>query len=113
MGKSESYTQSKLALTLWSFNFVKQHPNITTIAVNPGSLSNTKMANETYGQHWSPSEKGVNILYSLALYTAHDNESGSYFDNDKGGYTNEHPDAYNTNKIDFLTSITKEIGLTI
>ncbi|MBU2996338.1 SDR family NAD(P)-dependent oxidoreductase [Cellulophaga baltica] len=113
VSESESYAQSKLALTMWSFNFAKQHPNITTIAVNPGSLLNTKMAKEAYGQHWSPAEKGVDILYSLALDTAHDNESGSYFDNDKGGYTNAHPDAYNTSKIDFLASITKEICLTI
>ena len=42
---NSSYAQSKLALTMWSFNVAKQKPEITVIAVNPGSLLNTKMAN--------------------------------------------------------------------
>ncbi|WP_231743015.1 SDR family NAD(P)-dependent oxidoreductase [Winogradskyella endarachnes] len=84
INSSDSYAQSKLALTMWSFNFAKQHPNITTIAVNPGSLLNTKMAKEPYGQHWSPAEKGVDILYSLAMDSIHANKTGSYFDNDRG-----------------------------
>lgn len=46
LGANEAYAQSKLALTMWSFNFAKQHPNIVTLAVNPGSLLNTKMAKE-------------------------------------------------------------------
>ncbi|MBU2921095.1 SDR family NAD(P)-dependent oxidoreductase [Winogradskyella psychrotolerans] len=106
---SESYAQSKLALTMWSFHFAKQHPSITTIAVNPGSLLNTKMAKEAYGQHWSPAEKGVDILYDLAMSEPHKNQSGTYFDNDKGSYNNAHPDAYNDDKIKLLLTLTKTI----
>lgn len=91
---SEAYAQSKLALTMWSFAFAKANPEIITIAVNPGSLLNTKMAKEAYGQHWSPAEKGVNILYDLAISNAHENDSGKYFDNDKGAFSKAHPDAY-------------------
>ncbi|MFD2823526.1 SDR family NAD(P)-dependent oxidoreductase [Lacinutrix iliipiscaria] len=106
---SESYAQSKLALTMWSFNFAKNHPNITTIAVNPGSLLNTKMVKEAYGQHWSPAEKGAAILYDLALLERHKNQSGRYFDNDKGVYANAHQDAYDHKKITTLLTATQEI----
>ena len=106
---NEAYAQSKLALTMWSFYFAKQHSNITTIAVNPGSLLNTKMAKEAYGQHWSPAEKGVDILYNLAISEANNNDSGKYFDNDKGSFSNAHPDAYNEDKIEALLSNTNMI----
>lgn len=106
---NEAYAQSKLALTMWSFYFAKQHPNITTIAVNPGSLLNTKMAKEAYGQHWSPAEKGLDILYNLAISEANKNESGKYYDNDKGSFSNAHPDAYNEAKIQTLLEITNTL----
>lgn len=88
---------------MWSFHFAKQLPNITTIAVNPGSLLNTKMANEAYGQHWSPAEKGVNIIYDLATSDAYKDASGKYFDNDKGDtigrFSAAHPDVYDDFKV--------------
>ncbi|WP_055444817.1 SDR family NAD(P)-dependent oxidoreductase [Lacinutrix himadriensis] len=111
--ENSTYAQSKLALTMWSFNLAKQEPKITVIAVNPGSLLNTKMANEAYGQHWSPAEKGVDILVDLALSDDYKNDSGKYFDNDKGdpkGYfAPAHPDAYADSKIERLLSITKRL----
>lgn len=106
---SEAYAQSKLALTIWSFTFAKANPVITTIAVNPGSLLNTKMANEAYGQHWSPAEKGVNILYDLAISKAHQNDSGKYFNNDKGIFEKAHPDAYDDVLVTKLITKTEEI----
>lgn len=108
-----AYAQSKLALTMWTFNFAKQHPNIATIAVNPGSLLNTKMVKETFGQYWSPAEKGVDILYSLALDVIHANKSGHYFDNDMGSYNNAHPDAYDLTKISALMNSTNELLIAI
>lgn len=109
VNSSESYAQSKLALTMWSVYLSKQEPNITVIAVNPGSLLNTKMANEAYGQHWSPAEKGVEILYSLAVNAMHTSHSGHYFDNDKGSYNNAHPDAYDRTKTEQLLSDTNAL----
>ena len=109
VNSSESYAQSKLALTMWSFYLAEQEPNITIIAVNPGSLLNTKMANEAYGQHWSPAEKGVDILYSLAVDAIHVSKSGHYFDNDKGSYNNAHPDAYDKAKIEHLLNDTNTL----
>lgn len=110
---SEAYAQSKLALTMWSFAFAKAHPDITTIAVNPGSLLNTRMANEAYGQHWSPATKGSDILYDLAISEAYKNSTGQYFDNDKGNpkgeFAKAHPDAYDQELITKLLSKTAEI----
>ncbi|WP_282123396.1 SDR family NAD(P)-dependent oxidoreductase [Algibacter mikhailovii] len=106
---STCYAQSKLAITMWSFYLAKQEPTITVIAVNPGSLLNTKMANEAYGQHWSPAEKGVNILYDLASQKEHGSDSGKYFDNDRGVFAKAHPDAYNKDKIEALITITNNI----
>jgi len=111
--ENSTYAQSKLALTMWSFDLAEQEPNITVIAVNPGSLLNTKMANEAYGQHWSPAEKGVNILYDLALSEEYKNDSGKYFDNDKGDpkghFSSAHIDAYDEEKIKELLLLTESV----
>jgi len=48
-----AYAQSKLALTMWSFDLAKKEDKLLVIAVNPGSLLHTKMATEAYGQYWS------------------------------------------------------------
>lgn len=109
ISSNEAYAQSKLALTMWSFDFARENPNIVTIAVNPGSLLNTRMVIEAYGQHWSPAEKGGNILYELAISTNHNNNSGKYFDNDKGIFYEAHKDAYNQNKINELLIETTQI----
>ena len=111
--ENSTYAQSKLALTMWTFHLAKQEPNITVIAVNPGSLLNTKMANEAYGQHWSPAEKGVDVLVDLALSEDYKNDSGKYFDNDKGdpkGYFSPaHADAYSNEKIKNLVALTDSL----
>lgn len=109
----QAYAQSKLALTMWNTHIAQTHKNITSIAVNPGSLLNTKMANEAYGQYWSPADKGANILYELATSEAYNNSSGKYFDNDKGAekghFSSPHPDANNQEKIDVLLSKTETL----
>ncbi|AXT49697.1 SDR family NAD(P)-dependent oxidoreductase [Aquimarina sp. BL5] len=110
---NEAYAQSKLALTMWSFAFAKENPSITTIAVNPGSLLNTNMANEAYGQHWSPASKGSDILYDLAISEDYKDSTGKYFDNDKGNpkgnFAKAHQDAYDDELITKLVTKTEEI----
>ena len=84
----DAYAQSKLALTMWSMALADTvvSNDINVIAVNPGSLLNTKMANEAYGQHWSSADKGANILTELAISDEFADDTGTYFDNDiKGG----------------------------
>ncbi|WP_116769102.1 SDR family NAD(P)-dependent oxidoreductase [Maribacter litoralis] len=107
LGANEAYAQSKLALTMWSFDLAAKEPSILVVAVNPGSLLNTKMAKEAYGQHWSPAEKGVDILYDLSMTDLA--KTGQYFDNDKGSYATAHPDAYNSEKIKELLKTTDQL----
>lgn len=106
---NESYAISKLALTMWSFHLAKELEDIAVIAVNPGSLLNTKMANEAYGQHWSPAEKGSDILYDLAVSEDHKGITGKYFDNDNNVYANAHPDAYDEEAINELIKFTEKL----
>ena len=108
LGVNEAYAQSKLALTMWSFDLAAKESNILVVAVNPGSLLNTKMAHEAYGQHWSPAEKGVDILYDLSMTDKA--KTASYFDNDKGGYSQAHPNAYSEAKIKELLAISNSIS---
>lgn len=109
-----TYGQSKLAILMWSFYFAKKHKDILTIALNPGSLLNTKMVAEAYGKFWSSADKGANIIYDLAVsntYTLAD--SGKYFDNDqgeiKGRFNEAHPNAYNENLVNGLIEETNKI----
>ena len=39
----------------------------------------------------------------------HKNQSGTYFDNDKGSYNNAHPGAYDEDKIKLLVTLTESI----
>ncbi|WP_372744803.1 SDR family NAD(P)-dependent oxidoreductase [Lutibacter sp.] len=109
ISSNEAYAQSKLALTMWSFAFAKANPSITTIAVNPGSLLNTNMVKEAYGHYWSSADKGADILYELAVSEKHQENNGTYFDNDKRTFSNAHNDAYNQEKINQLISETNKI----
>lgn len=106
---NESYSMSKLAITMWSFHAARTLKDITVIAVNPGSLLNTKMVSEAFGHHWSPAEKGADILYELAISEKHKAMTGKYFDNDKGRYADAHPDAYDREAIEALIDKTNKI----
>jgi len=104
-----AYAQSKLALTMWSFDFAKKNPNIVTIAVNPGSLLNTKMVQEAYGKYWSSADKGADIIYDTALLDMYSGSNGKYFDNDAGSFNTAHGDAYDQKKISELMTETENI----
>lgn len=107
--EGEMYAQSKLALTMWSLDLAKRLTNINVIAVNPGSLLNTKMVKEAFGNHWSSADKGVEILYELAISPVYNGITGQYFDNDKGVFAKADNDAYNIEKINQLLSTTETI----
>ena len=115
LSDQSAYAQSKLALTMWSMDLAKQlkdnntNNNINVIAVNPGSLLNTGMVAEAYGQHWSSADKGANVLTQLATSDKFAGETGKYFDNDLGSrsgtademlgdFGNPHPDATHQGK---------------
>ena len=98
---------------MWSFYLAEQEPSITVVAVNPGSLLNTKMANEAYGQHLAPVEKGANLLVVLAISEMYKNDSEECFNNDmgedRGIFAPAHTDAYDQEKIRQLTRLNNEV----
>jgi NAD(P)-dependent dehydrogenase (short-subunit alcohol dehydrogenase family) len=106
---SNAYAQSKLALTMWSFDLAQATQDVQVIAVNPGSLLNTNMVKEAYGNHWSSADKGANILYDLAVLADYEGVTGKYFDNDQGVFGKAHPDAYSQTAIDNLRHTTEDI----
>ena len=91
----------------------KELEDIAVIAVNPGSLLNTNMVREAFGQFWSSADKGGNILYDLAISDEYEGVTGKYFDNDKGDvkgtFGEAHSDAYDEGKIDKLMEVTDKI----
>lgn len=107
--ESETYAQSKLALTMWSFHLAQALSDTAVIAVNPGSLLNTRMVQEAYGRHWAPAGKGANILYDLAVSADYEGVTGKYFDNDAGSFGQAHPDAYDAAKVQQLLLETKAL----
>ncbi|MEM9717714.1 MAG: SDR family NAD(P)-dependent oxidoreductase [Bacteroidota bacterium] len=98
----EAYAQSKLALTMWSFHLAKTHPEIAVIALNPGSLLNTRMVQEAFGRFWAPADKGAQIINELSLSDAYKGITGAYFDNDQGSWGKAHVDAYNEGNVEEL-----------
>lgn len=98
----EAYAQSKLAILMWSFYLAKQEPNISVVALNPGSLLNTNMVKEAYGKFWSSADKGANIIFDLALVKSSEEINDKYFDNDRGAFGPAHADAYNVGFVNEL-----------
>ena len=105
----DTYAQSKLAITMWSFKLAEELPNIRVIPVNPGSLLHTKMALEAFGNYWDSADKGARILFELSLAEQYRGITGKYYDNDRGSFGTAHPDAYDQEKISQLLSMTEEM----
>ncbi|MEO0788095.1 MAG: SDR family NAD(P)-dependent oxidoreductase [Bacteroidota bacterium] len=107
-----SYAQSKLALSMWSAHLAKTEPQLNVIAVNPGSLLNTNMVREGFGFHQASADVGAKILYDLAISDQYKNDSGKYFDNDRGGFGQIHPSGQEQTHIDeLLRETTRLVGV--
>ena len=96
----EAYSQSKLALTMWSrtmaLSLKDNGPAI--IAVNPGSMLGTKMVKQAFGVAGGDLRIGAEILCRAALSDEFATASGQYFDNDSGRFASPHPDALDLQK---------------
>lgn len=94
-GDNAAYGQSKLALTMWSFqmaaNLGADGPMI--VAVNPASFLGSKMVKDAYGQAGHDLSIGADILTRAALSDEFKNASGRYYDNDRKSFGSPHPDA--------------------
>lgn len=101
---SEAYAQSKLALTMWSFELASELQRQSgvngpvIIAVNPASFLGSKMVREAYGQQGHDLSIGADILVRAALSDEFADASGRYYDNDRRSFSQPHPDALDTAK---------------
>jgi len=97
---SDAYAQSKLALTMWSFEMANElgadGPMI--VAVNPASFLGSKMVKEAYGREGNDLRIGADILTRAALSAEFADASGRYYDNDRKSFAEPHPDALDSTK---------------
>ncbi len=109
----EAYAESKLALIMWTNNWVARggvdFPMM--VSVNPGSLLGTKMVREGFGQKGNDVQIGVDILSRAALSDEFAGASGLYFDNDAKQFAPPHPDALDAQKcLAVNDTIAKRLG---
>ncbi|WP_417586442.1 SDR family NAD(P)-dependent oxidoreductase [Pararhodobacter oceanensis] len=94
-----AYAQSKLALTIWSQEMARAHPEGPVfVAVNPGSLLASKMVKEGFGVAGSDLSIGADILCRAALSEEFASASGRYYDNDAGAFAPPHREAADAGK---------------
>jgi len=98
MSDMAAYSQSKLAIIMWSQDLAKQTNAPIVIAINPGSLLGTKMVKEGFNTAGRDISIGSDILCRLALDDEFSSASGKYFDNDAGSFAPPHADALNATK---------------
>ena len=113
MEAMEAYSQSKLAITMWTRamaeSISEKGPMI--VAVNPGSLLGSKMVKEGFGMEGKDLSIGADILVRAALSDEFANASGQYFDNDSGQFANPHSDAMDDEKCKNIVKVIEKILL--
>lgn len=99
VGDMEAYSQSKLAIAIWSQEMAKTLPDGPVIvALNPGSLLASKMVKEGFGIAGNDLGIGAEIVHKAALSDEFSGASGKYFDNDIGAFGMLHADAQDVGK---------------
>ncbi len=111
LNADNAYAQSKLALTMWAFNLANKYKDkgLSFIAVNPKSFLNTNMVKNAYNMQGVDINFGVDILEKATLSDEFNDANGKYFDNDRGAFSNAHPDAYNKQIIEKVISTMESI----
>lgn len=95
----EAYSQSKLAITIWTRELAAALPaGPTVVAINPGSLLASKMVTEGFGVAGNDLSIGAKILCRAALSIEFADASGQYFDNDLGRFGEPHRDSLDATK---------------
>jgi len=75
-----AYRRSKLALIMWAFDLAQSYPDIAINCLHPGSMLDTKMVRETFGQAWGNPESGAKAIKLLIDRSLADQITGEYFD---------------------------------
>lgn len=101
-----AYAQSKLGITMWTKHMAdvegtrqqqEGEKQIVFVAINPGSLLNTKMAREGFGFTNGGADVGAKVLVRAATSDEFANANGQYFDNDARRFAPLHQDAADAN----------------
>ncbi|OEE58271.1 oxidoreductase [Enterovibrio norvegicus FF-454] len=111
LSDSAAYSQSKLAITMWSFLLAQTLGSDAPvlIAVNPASFLGSKMVKEAYGSEGKDLSIGADVLVDAALSDKFAEASGRYFDNDIGAFTQPHSDALDSSKNEALVMAMDEM----
>ncbi|NQZ13923.1 MAG: SDR family NAD(P)-dependent oxidoreductase [Alphaproteobacteria bacterium] len=108
----EAYSQSKLAITMWSNALAQALPDgPVIISVNPGSLLGSKMVKEGFGIAGHDISIGAEILTKLSINSEFSDKTGQYFDNDKGQFSSPHQNALDKEKCRSIMSEMEQIRL--
>ncbi|MDT0594618.1 SDR family NAD(P)-dependent oxidoreductase [Glaciecola petra] len=111
MSDNNAYAQSKLAITMWTFQLAallgETGPSL--IAVNPASFLGSKMVKEAYGSDGKDLTIGADILVNAALNDEFAHVKGRYFDNDIGTWAQPHTDALDNSKNEELVNTIEAI----
>ena len=106
----EAYSQSKLAITIWSAELAKElQDGPSVVSVNPGSLLASKMVKEGFGIAGNNLGIGADILIRAALSDEFLGQSGRYFDNDAGHFASPHPAAVEAGQIEAVMAAIERI----
>ena len=113
MESMTAYSQSKLAITIWSQEMARKHPlGPAFISINPGSLLATKMVKEGFGIEGKNINIGADILVKAATDKTFFSYSGAYYDNDIREFSSPHQLADNrsfcNNLMEKINSITQK-----
>src|SRR5215212_5030348 len=86
----KAYTQSKLAQVMFTFDMAERlwGTGVTTNALHPASLMDTKMVLETFGRTMSTVQEGAEATVRLAVSPELEGVTGRYFDGTREGRAN-------------------------
>ncbi len=106
-----AYTQSKLAITMWSCQLGRKLGDAgpIVIAVNPGSLLASKMVKEGFGIDGKDINIGTDIVVRTSLSDEFVDATGRYFDNDSGKLAPPHADALDPEKCAALINTMEQL----
>ncbi|MGM0428002.1 MAG: SDR family NAD(P)-dependent oxidoreductase [Thermodesulfobacteriota bacterium] len=104
-----AYAQSKLALTMFTFDIAQQLKNyaITANCLHPGSLLDTKMVRESFGTPLGSAESGAEAEVYVAMDPVLQGKTGKYFDQKREARA--HEQAYDTEVRKTLRQISEEL----
>lgn len=111
LDSNQAYAQSKLAITMWSFQLAQSlgSKGPIVVAVNPASFLGSKMVKEAYGVEGKDLKVGSDILVRAATSDEFATANGKYFDNDNGQFLPPHSDALDAGKNDLLVQSIDDI----